>query len=100
MLAAANKATSVKQLEAARTLHQRLKSRGSPLDNFRELLLVSLGKASGALFDVVQNEYRSALSRDESFTPMLERIGSVFLGRGDQGGGLGGLLGSLLGGMR
>jgi Golgi to ER traffic protein 4 len=99
VLAAASKKTSYKQLEDACALRKHLNSKGTPLDNFSELLLAALGKGSAALFDVAQEEYASVLQQDETFDELLSRINCVYLGRGGGGGGLGDLLGSLFGGV-
>lgn len=98
VLAAATPATAQKRIQAAKSLKQHVKCKGSPLENFCCLLLTAVDKQSAALFDVACSEYGTALSRDPSFDDMLERIASVYLGRGGSGGGLGALLGSLFGG--
>jgi hypothetical protein len=99
ILAGANRKTATKQLQSAMTLRTKLSGKGTPLDNFVDLLLVALEKRSADVFDVAKQGYRLSLLRDETFLPMLDRIEQVYFGKGDDMGGLGGLLGSLLGGL-
>ena len=98
VLAAANKQTANTQLQSARTLKQHFKGKGNPLDNFLDLLLAALSKGAAMVFDMARDEYAAALRRDSALDEMLDRIASVYLGRGGGAGGLGALLGSLLGG--
>jgi hypothetical protein len=99
ILAAARRTTSTQQLQSAKTLRTKLTGKGTPLDNFIDLLLVALEKRSADVFHVAKEGYHMSLSRDETFLPMLDRIEQVYFGKGDDMGGLGGLLGSLLGGL-
>jgi hypothetical protein len=99
ILAGANRKTADQQLDSAKTLRKKLSSKGTPLDNFVELLLLALDNRNSDVFNVAREEYQVALSRDDAFLPMLDRIRQVYFGKGGDGGGLGGLLGSLLGGL-
>lgn len=50
----------------------------TPLINFIRFLLVTLERDAADLFQMLRTKYKASLSRDPSFTQMMDQIGQLY----------------------